>query len=186
MSTSLARLGMSWNEALLVVVTAAGIYATVILLSRLFGQRQFSATTSYDLAFTFALGSVIGRVVLVRTSLAAGVLGLATLFALHALTGRLHHSVGAVHDLIQNRPVLLAVDGRVLDANLRAAHTSRTELYQQIRAHGHGSLADIGAVVLERNGGMSVLARGTRRDPAVFAEVVTGGDESHPQPPSRG
>lgn len=184
MSTGLARLGMSWTEALLVVVTAAGIYATVILLSRLFGQRQFSVTTSYDLAFTFALGSVVGRVILVRTSLAAGVLGLATLFALHALSGRLHHSVGAVHDLIQNRPVLLAVDGRILDANLHAARTSRTELYQQIRAHGHGSLDDVGAVVLERNGGMSVLDHRARRDPEVFAEVITGDDEPR-RPPGR-
>lgn len=177
MSASLARLGMSWGEALLVVLTAAGIYAAVILLSRLFGQRQFSVTTSYDLAFTFALGSVVGRVILVRTSLAAGVLGLTTLFALHALSGRLHHSVGAVHDLIQNRPVLLAADGRILDANLRATHTSRSELYQQLRAHGHGSLVDVGAVVLERNGRMSVLDRRAHRDPDVFDEVVTGGEE---------
>lgn len=167
---------MSWTEALLVVVTAAGIYATVILLSRLFGQRQFSVTTSYDLAFTFALGSVVGRVILVRTSLAAGVLGLATLFVLHALSGRLHHSVRAVHDLIQNRPVLLVVDGRVLDDNLRAARTSRSELYQQLRAHGHGSLEGVGAVVLERNGRMSVLDRDEARDPELFAEVVTDGE----------
>lgn len=73
MSADLARLGLSWTEALLVVVTAAVIYVTVTVLSRIFGQRQFSVTTSYDLAFTFALGSVIGRVILVRTTLAAGV-----------------------------------------------------------------------------------------------------------------
>lgn len=173
MTDALARLGMSWTEALLVILAAIGIYAAVILFSRIFGQRQFSMATSYDLAFTFALGSVIGRVILVRTSLAAGILGLGTLFTLHALSGRLHHSVRAVHDLIQNRPVLLALDGRILDENLRAAHTSRSELYQALREHGHGSLADVGAAILERNGRVSVLRRDEEWDPDVFAEVTT-------------
>lgn len=173
MSASIARLGVSWTEALLVVVTATGIYGAAIVLSRLFGQRQFSVSTSYDLAFTFALGSVIGRVILVRTSLAAGVLGLTTLFILHSISGRLHHSMRAVHLLIQNQPVLLAVDGRILDDNLRAAHTSRAELHQAVRQHGHGSLEHVGAVVLERNGGMSVLDRDVERDPEVFAGVVS-------------
>lgn len=102
MTSAPAQLGLTWTDAVLVVITALGIYVTMIVLSRWFGPRQFATSTSYDLAFTFALGSVIGRVILVRTSLAAAVLGLATLFILHAAFGRLHHSVPAIHELMQN------------------------------------------------------------------------------------
>lgn len=172
MDPSLSRLGISGGEALLVVVTAVGIYLAMIVFSRVFGQRQFTQLSSYDLAFTFALGSVVGRVILVRTSLAAGALGLATLFTLHALTGLLHHRVRAAHHLIQNRPVLLARDGALLEEQLRAAGTSSDEVFQQLRLQGVGSLADVGCVVLERNGQMSVLAPDARRDPDVFAEVI--------------
>jgi len=34
----------------------------MVVLGRLFGQRQFASTSGYDLAFIFALGSIAGRV----------------------------------------------------------------------------------------------------------------------------
>lgn len=54
-----SRLGLSWNELWFTVLTAVGIYAIMIALSRLYGPRQFSTSSSYDLAFVFGLGSVI-------------------------------------------------------------------------------------------------------------------------------
>ena len=106
-----SALGLSWTEAGLVVLTATGIYLAVVVLSRVFGQRQFAQSSTYDLAFVFALGSLIGRVILVRTSLLAAVVGLVTMFLLHSATGWLHHHNATVHRLMQNRPVLLVAHG---------------------------------------------------------------------------
>lgn len=168
----LSRLGLTLTEAVLVITVAIAIYLAMIVFSRIFGQRQFSAFSTYDLAFTFALGSVMGRVILVRTSLAAGLLGLLTLFVMHAVAGWLHHRIPVMHRVMQNRPILLVADGHALEENLRRAATSRAELHAAVRLRGLGSVGDVRAAVLERNGHMSILPAGTNVDPDAFAEVV--------------
>lgn len=167
-----AELGLTWPELALTVVTATGIYVAIIAFSRVFGSRQFSTSTSYDLAFTFALGSLVGRVILVRTSLLTAVIGLLTLFLLHSAAGWLHHNVQAFHRLMQNRPVLLVAHGRVLEDSLRRARTSHAEVYQQLRLAGYGSLDEVEAVILERNGAISVIRAGTRLDEQLFTEIA--------------
>ncbi|MDP8931059.1 MAG: hypothetical protein M3O70_21430 [Actinomycetota bacterium] len=152
-------LGLTWNEAGLVVITATSTYAAMLILSRIFGQRQFTTATTYDLAFIFAIGSLMGRVILVRTSLGAAVLGLVMMFSLHAATGWLHHHVPTFHRITQNRPILLALEGEVLEDALRDAHTSRLEVYEAIRLQGLAALEDSFAVVLERSGQLSVIRR---------------------------
>lgn len=166
------ELSMTATEAWLTIVTATVVYGAVIAFSRVFGQRQFAQSSTYDLAFVFALGSIIGRVVLVRTSLATALLGLGVMFVLHAGTGWLHHHSAAVHKLVQNPPILVVAHGEILDDGMRRAHMSEYELYQSLRSQGRGSLADVQAAVLERNGNVSFIGEGTDIDPSVFEEVV--------------
>ena len=87
-STWATTLGMTWQEAAFTVVTAVVVYTTVIVLSRVLGQRQFTVSSSYDLAFIFAMGTLVGRVVLIRTSAANAVLALVTMSVLHDVIGR--------------------------------------------------------------------------------------------------
>lgn len=174
-SPTLTALGLSGLEAVLTVVTAVGIYVVVIVLSRLRGQRQFSTTSTYDLAFIFAIGSVMGRVVLVRVSLLAAVVGLSTLFALHALTTELHHRFPRVHRLLENAPLLLIAGGDVIEGNLRRGAVSRFELHEALRIAGHGSVRSVGAAVLERNGDISVIPADAPVDAAVFDQVEGAG-----------
>ena len=169
---AVSELGISWTQTGLVVVTAAVVYAATIALSRLFGQRQFATSSTYDLAFVFAIGSVVGRVILVRTSLLASLIGLLTLFLLHAGTGWLHHRSELAHRLLENRSILLVAHGNVLDDNLRRAHVSHAELLEELRLAGHGSLDEVAAATLERNGTISVVSADTPLDPALFDRVV--------------
>lgn len=166
------ELGIGWEDAWLTIVTATVIYGSMVLLSRVFGQRQFSTSSSYDMAFIFALGSLVGRVILVRVSLAGAVLGLVTIFSLHWATGWLHHNVAVVHRAIQNRPILVVAYGEVLEDNLRRAKTSMIEIHAQLRLEGLASLDEARAVVLERNGEFSVISGDHSLDTAVFQEVI--------------
>lgn len=166
------QLGTTWTEATLTVVTAVAIYATVIAFSRLWGQRQFAASSTYDLAFIFAMGSLVGRVVLVRVSLVNALLGLFVMFSLHSIVGWLHHHVEWIHRSIQNRPVLVAAGGEPIEEGLRHANTSAYEVHEAIRLSGYGSLDDVAVVILERNGEFSVIGRDGALDPVVFDGVV--------------
>lgn len=171
MSAIGTELGLSVEQAWLVVITATGVYLTMVVLSRLFGQRHFMQASSYDLAFVFALGSLVGRVILIRTTLLAAVLGLLTIFALHAAAQWLHHHSAVLHRLMQNPPILLAAHGDVLEGNLRRAKTSHLELYRLLRSHGYASLDGVAAAILEPSGSLSVIADQRPLDAEVLQEV---------------
>lgn len=171
MSRADEALTLSWEEAWLTAVVATSVYMLAILLTRLFGQRQLLRASAYDLAFVFAVGTLMGRVILVRTSLAGAALGLVMMFSLHAVTGWLHHHSALAHRLSQNRPILLVAKGKVVDQGLRTAKVSGSELLQQLRLHGHGSLSGIQSAILERNGQISVIGSGAPLDQSFFSEV---------------
>lgn len=160
---------------MLTVVTAVAVYLTMVVLSRLFGQRQFTSTSSYDLAFVFALGSIAGRAILVRVSMGAAVVGLVTMFLMHSGMNVTAHRVGAVRRLVQNRPVLVFAHGLVVERGLRSGRTSREEVYEAFRSHGVASPEAVQAVILEPNGQFSLIRAGTEIDAAVISDVV-GGD----------
>lgn len=121
--------------------------------------------------FVFAIGSIMGRVILVRTSLAVAAVGLVTMFLLHAAAAWLHHHSAVGQRLAQNRPVLLVANGCLLDDGLRAARVSTFEVHQQLRLNGHGSLSGVAAVIFERSGRMSVIRSDEALDPSLFVEV---------------
>jgi uncharacterized membrane protein YcaP (DUF421 family) len=87
------RLGLSWPDAATVVVSTVGVYLAFLLLLRLAGQRALATMSSFDFAAAIALGAVMGRAILGYTpTLLAGLIGMATLFALQALFGVLRRS----------------------------------------------------------------------------------------------
>ncbi|MGQ1838445.1 DUF421 domain-containing protein [Kocuria turfanensis] len=193
----LARLGVDAPGALAVVLSAVGIYLAFLLMVRLLGQRVLSRLSTFDAVVAVMLGAVAGRAVLGDTpTLAAGVLGLGTLFALEAGFGRLRSGI-RVSALMNNRAVLLMAGDRVLEANLRRVHVVEAELFGALRAAGVRHPAEIACVVFEASGTISVLRRGTPLDPRLLAGVrdghlvprellaVTPPDAAPPLPPGR-
>lgn len=169
------ELGMGWGEAAMIVLAALGIYAVVILYSRVFGQRSIASYSTFDFVVTIAIGAIVGRVVLVRTSLAAGALGLGVLFLAQAVIGRFRnrHGLGRVVD---NRPYLLMRGREILRENLRRAHLGDRDLREKLRASGITRPEQVGAVVMERSGSISVLRADRGIDPWILADIPGGGD----------
>ena len=151
---------LSWEEAAAVVLSAAGMYAGLLVLVRLAGRRIVAALTTYDLAAGIGLGAIVGRTILGYTpSLPAGAIGFATLFVLHTATRALTRNP-AVDGLLGGAPVLVMREGAVLPDALRRAQLSEDDLRAALRRAGIGSYADVGAAVVERTGTVSVLRRG--------------------------
>jgi uncharacterized membrane protein YcaP (DUF421 family) len=188
----LGRLGVDAPGALAVVASAVGIYLAFLVLVRVFGQRVLSRLSTFDVVVAVMLGAVAGRVILGSTpTLAAGVLGLATLFLLEALLGQLRAGVrGAA--LMNNRALLLMAGGRVLEANLRRAHVVEAELFGALRGAGVRRPDEVACVVLEASGTLSVLKRGVPLDPRLLdgvrdahlvpAELLRAGPPAPPAP----
>lgn len=165
------RLAVTPLEALAVVLSAIGMYFTFIVLIRLLGQRVLATMSSFDLAAVIALGAVAGRAILGYTpTLGAGIIGVATLVTLQALTGRFRQtSFGA--SLVSSRPLLLMAGAQVLHQNLRRAHMVEGELYSKLRLAGIRAAGEVACVILESTGTVTVLRRGELIDPALLEGI---------------
>jgi hypothetical protein len=140
------------------VVSAVAIYAALILYTRLTGLRSFSKMSSFDFAITVAIGSLVASTILTpRPPLLLAVVALAALYALQAAVARLRHRFSAVSSLVDNQPVLLMEDGRMLDGALREENVTRADILAKLREANVLRLDQVRAVVLESTGDVTVL-----------------------------
>lgn len=165
------NLGVTPVEAAMVAVSAVGMYFTFLILLRLLGQRVLASMSSFDLAAIIALGAVAGRSILGYTpTLAAGVIGVGTLLAMQAITGRIRQSRrGAA--VVSNRPLLLMAGHDVMAENLHRAHMVEDELHAKLRQAGVRTTSEIACVILESTGAVSVIRRGELIDPVLLDDV---------------
>lgn len=69
---------VSYESVIAISLSALGIYAAVILFTRIAGKRSFSKMSSFDFAMTVAVGSILASTILNSSvSLMEGVVGLA-------------------------------------------------------------------------------------------------------------
>ncbi|MFD1213102.1 DUF421 domain-containing protein [Arthrobacter sp. GCM10027362] len=164
--------GLGWADVLRIVVSAVALYAVVLLVIRVLGQRTLATMSSFDLAAVIALGAVIGRAILGYTpTLAAGLVGLVTLLALQALSGQIRRFRGAAH-LVSSRPILLMAGRRMLRENMVRAHVAEEEMLAKLRLAGIRHTSEVACVVLESTGQISVLRRGQPISPGLLADVL--------------
>jgi len=163
-------LGITPVDALWVVISSFGIYLVFFLMVRGFGQRALASWSTLDKAIVIALGSVLGRVILGYTpTLAAGIIGLATMFVMLRLEGYLRRSKRGAY--LTSRPILLMAGEQVLEGALGRARIQDDELYFKLRQAGIRNFSEVSLVILEPTGDVSVLRRGTPVDPVLLRRI---------------
>ena len=148
----------TWAAVAAVFLSAVGIYAAVIVTTRIYGLRSYTKMSSFDFAMTVAIGTVVGTTVLTRDPpLLQGLAALASVFVLQWLVALARTHFRVATRLLDNRPLLLMKDGRMLKDNMRRAHVTDADLREKLRAANVLRPAEVRAVVLERAGDVSVL-----------------------------
>ena len=146
------------NESLIAIaLSAAGIYFSVILFTRIAGKRSFSKMSSFDFAMTVAVGSIIASTVLNSSvSLVQGIFGLACIYSLQILIAFIRR-YSSLQRLIDNSPLLLMNGTEILHENLKRARLTQGDLRSKLREANVAKLSHIKAVVFETTGDISVL-----------------------------
>lgn len=154
----------SWGDIGRVLLLALLGYAALIVLLRVSGKRTLSKMNMFDFVVTIALGSTLATLILSKTTaLAEGVAAFAALvfgqYAIAWLSARSRR----FEALIKAEPVLLFHEGRFLDHTMRKERITREEVLSAVRAAGISELQDVGGVVLETDGSVTVMRspRGT-------------------------
>lgn len=131
----------------------------LILLIRLNGLRSFSEMSAFDFAVTVGTGSVLAATIVNpgSTALSVGLGSLAVLMLAQGILARLRARSEKIESLADNTPLLLMLQGDIIDRNLRRDSMTRADLFGKLRVANALSLPNIHAVVLEATGDVSVL-----------------------------
>lgn len=165
----------SWSDLLRILLVGASTYAVLGVL-RLSGKRTLSQLNVFDFVVTVALGSTLATVLLSSdVSWSEGILALALLAGLQFVVAFVSSRRPRTRGLFTADAVLLLKDGQVRTEALRRNRLTESELRQALRMQGVGDLAQVGAVVLETNGTVSVITRDQLGDGSAL-EGVRGVD----------
>ena len=146
-----------WLGLLRVLVVGSCAYLALIMLLRISGKRTLAKLNAFDFVVTVAIGSTLATVLLSSSvALAEGVLGLALLVGLQYLVAWVSTRSGRVERLVKSEPTLVYRNG-FLAAAMRRERVTAEELRQAARGQGHADLSQIGAIVLETDGSLSIL-----------------------------
>ena len=133
-------------------------YVGMVLFLRVSGKRTLSKWNAFDFIVTIALGSSLATALLSKqTTLLQGLTGFALLIFLQFLI-----TWGAVRStwlqrLIKAQPVLLFYQGRYVEEALRRERVTVSEVRAALREKGIARMDEVEAVILETDGGFSVI-----------------------------
>jgi len=148
----------SWASVGRTLLNGVAAYVALVVFLRLSGKRTLAKLNAFDLVVTVALGSTLGSILTSETlPLANGILALALLIVLQYGVAWTTIRAGWARRLVKSEPALLLYGGDLIPEALRRARIGPAEVLAAVRGAGHQRLADVGAVVLESDGTLSVL-----------------------------
>lgn len=123
------------------------------------------------------LGSTLATILLSSdVSWAEGALALVLLVVLQLLVAWTTSRWPGTRLVLTAAPTLLLHHGEVLEDALREHRVSPGELRQAVRSSGNGDLSQVGAVVLESDGTLSVVTASSLGDASALVDATGGRD----------
>ncbi len=136
------------------------VFALTLLMFRISGRRSLGQHSPFDACITVLLGAILSRAVVGASPFFPTIATGFALVLVHRVIAMLSARIERFGILINGRPRTLVAEGRSDRAAMRKALISSSDLAQALREHGlQQSVDEIGQIVLERNGVISVLAR---------------------------
>lgn len=164
---------INWQQVVGIALSVIGFYFCLILFTRIVGLRSFSKLSSYDLAMTVGIGSILASTVLSKsTSLLQGVFAIGMLFTLQAVLSITRRKFKPFKALIDNQPIILMANGAYLYDNLKKAKLSENDIKQILRKNGIKSKSEVFAVIMETTADISVIkSSDTSPDWSLFDDI---------------
>lgn len=162
----------SWSDLTRILIVGVLTYAGVVLLLRVTDKRTLSQLNAFDFIVTVALGSMMATIMLsTDISLSEGLVALGLLAGLQVVVAFVNSRVPWARAVLTSKPALLVKDGVVLSASVKKNRLSESALRQSIRMAGLGGLDQVGAVVLETNGTLSVVPSESMGDRWAISDI---------------
>jgi uncharacterized membrane protein YcaP (DUF421 family) len=148
----------SWESIIRTLVITVLAYLLLVFLLRVSGKRTLSKMNAFDFIVTIALGSTLATVILNKSvALADGILAFFLLIVLQYIMTYMEARSKNISNLIKATPSLLVYKGRMLKATMLEERVNEDEIHAVVRKSGLASMQDVGAVILETDGTLTLI-----------------------------
>jgi uncharacterized membrane protein YcaP (DUF421 family) len=162
--------GLGW-----VAVKAVLLFAVAVIGLRLGERRTLAQLSAFDFAVAVAIGAIIGRGATASdTSFASSAVALLTVLAAHRLVAVLRRHRGLVR-FIDHPPRVLAAGGELHGGELARAGLTDADVYALLREHGVDDLGEVGYLLYEPRGSVTVIGAGREPGPLVQDGINASG-----------
>jgi uncharacterized membrane protein YcaP (DUF421 family) len=142
------------------VIRTVVIVLIMFVLTRVVGRRELSSMEPFDIILLVVVGDLVQQGITQSDDSVTGTtIVLATVGLLTVGLSYLSFKVPRLRPLLEGEPIVLVVDGEVLDRNMRRERLTVDDLLAEARTQQIGSLDDVRFAVLETSGKISFLQR---------------------------
>lgn len=161
-----------WEGVLRVATSTICAYILVVVMLRISGKRTLAKMNAFDFIVTIALGSILGSVILNKTTpIIEGLTAIAILISLQYFITFISVRSNFFKQIISSTPTLLFYDGKILDAALKQQRVSRSEINKSIREAGYSGFEKISAIILESTGDITVISKETLSSKEAMTDI---------------
>ena len=154
--------GLGW-----VVVKAVLLFTVAVIGLRLEERRTLAQLSAFDFAVAVAVGAIIGRGATAKdTSFAYSAVALVTFLIAHRVLAHLRRHSRVVR-LIDHPPRVLVVRGHLQHRELARAGLTAGDVYALLREKGVGDIAQVGYLLYEARGTVTLIGAGHEPGPLV-------------------
>ena len=144
---------------LIIAGSSAAIYIFLIAAIRLFGKKEFSQLSTFDIVFILLISNAVQNAMIAADlSFLGGLCSAVTLFIVNFIFKYILYKFPKASKLIQGQPLMLIYEGSVISDNIKKAKISRQEIEEAVREHGIESVEDVNLAILEVDGNISILS----------------------------
>jgi len=144
---------------LIVAGCSAAIYVFLILAIRLFGKKEFSQLSVFDIVFILLISNAVqNSMIAADFSFWGGVVSAVTLFIINFVFKNVIYKIPKVSEWVQGHPIMLIYDGKTIPESMKKAKVNTPELEEAAREHGVESIEYVSLAVLELDGSISIVA----------------------------
>lgn len=137
------------------------VYVALLLALRIFGKREVGQFTLYDLVFILLVANALQPAMTgPDTSLTGGLVLIVSLVTANWIVGRLDR-LPRVHRLFTPAPSVIIKDGTFITHVMQREGVTQDECEMAIREHGLAGAKDVKLAVLEADGSISVVPKGS-------------------------
>jgi len=146
-------------QYLIIAGSSAAVYIFLIAAIRLFGKKEFSQLSVFDIVFILLISNAVqNSMIAADMTFLGGLCSAVTLFIVNYILKYILFKYPRISRFVQGHPLMLVYEGKSVEDNMKKAKVTMMEIEEAAREHGIESIDDVNLAVLEVDGTISILS----------------------------